>query len=72
MTYSVMLMPSISHALISEKLMKENGIECKLIPTPRKISSNCGVVLRFESAQVVKVLEVVEKHGVNYERIVAI
>ncbi len=46
--YAVFLFPSVSHALKSEKILKEQGIVHKLIPVPRHIISDCGVCLRVE------------------------
>jgi hypothetical protein len=45
----VVLFQSVHHALRAEKLLKEAGIPCKLIPIPRNLSSDCGVCLRFDS-----------------------
>jgi hypothetical protein len=47
-SWQVVLFLSVSHALRAEKLLKEAGIPCKLIPVPRHLSSDCGVCLRFE------------------------
>jgi len=46
-TYAVALFQSISRALLAEKLLKKKGIEYKLIPVPRHLSSDCGVCIRF-------------------------
>jgi len=45
----VVLFPSVHHALRAERLLKEAGLPCKLIPIPRNLSSDCGVCLRFDS-----------------------
>jgi hypothetical protein len=45
----VVLFESISHALRAEKLIKAAQINCKLIPVPRHLSSDCGVCLRFNT-----------------------
>jgi hypothetical protein len=45
--WEVALFQSVHHALLAEKLLKEAGIACKLIPIPRNLSSDCGVCLRF-------------------------
>ena len=47
-SWEVALFLSVSHALRAERLLKEAGIPCKLIPVPRHLSSDCGVCLRFE------------------------
>lgn len=47
--FTVALFESVSHALRAEKLIKAQGIACKLIPVPRHLSSDCGVCLRFKT-----------------------
>ncbi|MGQ9710745.1 MAG: DUF3343 domain-containing protein [Anaerolineae bacterium] len=45
--YSVIIVPSISHALRAEKILQAAGVACKLIPVPRHLSSDCGVCVRI-------------------------
>jgi len=45
----VFLFESVSAVLVAEKLLKDMGITNKLIPVPRQLSSDCGVCLRVES-----------------------
>ena len=47
MLYGVVLFYSISAALRTEKLCKEENMRIKLVPIPRQLSSDCGVCLRF-------------------------
>jgi hypothetical protein len=47
--HAVILFPSVGHALRGEKILKDAGIACKLIPVPRQISTDCGVCLRIEA-----------------------
>ena len=44
--YDVLLMQSTSHAVRAEKLLRGEGIACKMIPVPRHIGSDCGVCVR--------------------------
>lgn len=46
-SYAVILVFSTSHAMRIEKLLAERGIACKMIPVPRRISSDCGVCIRI-------------------------
>ena len=46
-TYAVILVYSTSHAIRAEKLLHMAGIQSKLIPVPRHLSSNCGVCVRI-------------------------
>lgn len=47
MEYAVILVDSTSLAMRIEKLMKKEGLTCKLIPVPRHLSSDCGVCVRI-------------------------
>ena len=41
-TYCVVTFEVTQHALIFEKILKENGLGIKLMPVPRQLSSSCG------------------------------
>jgi hypothetical protein len=45
--YFIVLFISVSHVLQAEKILKEAHVPHKIIPVPRKISSDCGVCVRF-------------------------
>ena len=45
--YAVILVDSTHHALRIEKLLRENGIHCRMIPVPRQLSSDCGACVRI-------------------------
>ena len=45
--YGVALFDSPSATLRGEKALKKAGMEVKLIPMPRELSSDCGIALRF-------------------------
>lgn len=44
--YTIILVHSTSRAMRGEHLLTRAGIDCKLIPVPRMLSSDCGVCLR--------------------------
>jgi hypothetical protein len=48
--YGVVLFYTTSAAMRGEKVAKEGGLSVKLIPTPRQLSSDCGIALRFSWA----------------------
>jgi hypothetical protein len=62
--YSVVLFHSASHALRAEKVLLEAGISNKMIPTPRQLSSNCGMALRFDSIDEEQVTRTLAEHKV--------
>jgi hypothetical protein len=45
--YSVVLFHSAAHVIRGEKVLTRAGITVKMIPTPRQISTDCGMALRF-------------------------
>jgi hypothetical protein len=49
--YSVVLFHSTSHAIRAEKVLEGAGFRIKLIPTPRQLSSDCGMALRFDRTE---------------------
>ena len=46
--YSVVLFHSTAHAIRAETVLQRAGFRIKMIPTPRQISSDCGMALRFD------------------------
>ena len=47
-TYGVVLFYTTSAAMRAEKVLKKDELTVKLIPTPRELSSDCGIALRFD------------------------
>jgi hypothetical protein len=48
--FGVILFHNTSGVMRAEKILKQNGVAVKLIPTPRELSSDCGMAIRFEFA----------------------
>ncbi len=70
--YSVIIFLSANHAVRAEGVLLKNGFQCKLIPIPRNISSDCGICLRINTAdikQAVKILSNLNIEIVNTENI---
>ncbi len=49
MSFHVVTFEATSHALRAEKVLKKAGIRVYAIPTPRHLSSNCGIAFKFPS-----------------------
>jgi len=45
--WGVILFHTTSSAIRAEKVALKAGFDCKLVPTPREFSSDCGIALRF-------------------------
>ena len=70
--YSVVLYYSTAHALRAEKVLQRADYQNKMIPTPRKLSSDCGMALRFDRTDEDRVAAVLEENKVPFNGIQAI
>ena len=65
--YAVILLPSTSYAIRGEKLLKQEGLSCRLIPVPRHISSDCGSCIRVQRADLQRAEEIIREKGISME-----
>ena len=47
-SYGVVLFYTTSSVMRAEKVLGNAKLSIKLIPTPRELSSDCGIALRFD------------------------
>lgn len=67
--YGVVLFHTTSAVMRAEKQLLKAGISVKLIPTPRELSSDCGIALRFDWSQCSAVKPMLETLGVEIQSI---
>ncbi len=67
--WGVVLFPSVQGAVRTERLLERAGIEQKLIPIPRHLSSGCGFCLRFVWRDREAVEGILGEHKVAFERV---
>lgn len=60
--YCVVSFQITSHAFIFEKLIKKEGIPIKLIPTPRQISSSCGMSADVPCEEMERIKEICKQN----------
>lgn len=63
--YGAVLFFTTSAAMRGEKVCQEAGMDVKLIPTPRQLSSDCGIALRFAWADAEEVRRRLEEKRVE-------
>ena len=68
----VITFDSIHRVMKAERILKGEAISLSLIPTPRHISSDCGMVVRIECDGREKALEIIQKHGLTIEGVYVI
>lgn len=65
--YTVILVPSTSYAIQIERLLQREGVECRMIPVPRHLSSDCGVCVRIHRQQAEHILALIRQAGIDTE-----
>lgn len=68
-THAVIITHSTSHAIRAEKILLAAGMEAKLIPVPRHISSDCGTAVRIPVDQVDASRRLMDEKKAPYDRI---
>ena len=70
--YGVALFHSTAHAIRAETVLEEADVPIKLIPTPRQLSSDCGIAVRFDCVDRTRVTAILEEKRVPINGIHAI
>ncbi len=60
---------STHHVLKAEKLLLEAGLDVRMVPMPREVSSDCGVALEFAYELTPEVRDTVREAGLDVKRI---
>ncbi|EOD00037.1 DUF3343 domain-containing protein [Caldisalinibacter kiritimatiensis] len=64
-TYFVMTFDSTHYAIKAEKVLKEEKIDIRTIPTPREITASCGLAIKFSEDLLEDVKRTVEEKKLN-------
>jgi hypothetical protein len=66
-TYGAVVFHSTSAAIRADKTLRKAAVEAKLIPTPREISSDCGLALRISFEERDDVVALLTAAGVEID-----
>ena len=61
----VITFDSVYYVMKAERILREKGIGINLIPTPREISSDCGVAIELVDSRLDLVKEILQKNGLG-------
>lgn len=62
-----------THLIIkSEKILKENGIECRIIPLPSEVKATCGLSIRTDIENKDIVDEILKSNGIELDKYIVI
>ncbi len=65
--FCVIVFPSTSQALKAEKVLKQAGAEFVMMPTPREISTSCGLAVKLRPDNTDECLRQLTRHQVQME-----
>lgn len=63
----VITFPSVYFVMKAEKILKKAGINVRLIPTPREISSDCGMAMEVQYQKVEEIKKMLKNEGCKPE-----
>ncbi len=67
---AIILFHSTNYAIWAQNLLKENNIDCKMIPVPRDLSSDCGYCVCTSHGYVETAKKLFNKNNVEYDKVV--
>ena len=67
--YTIILFNSSTTSIWAARALKKAGIERRLVPIPRGLSSECGYCVRISSGDAGRAREALEKGGIEYKEI---
>lgn len=65
----VILFPTSAHVMRAEKLLREQGLSCRLIPVPRHLSSDCGICLELLYSEADDACAVLARQNVAFDSV---
>lgn len=66
--YCVMTFHSTHHALNFEKALKKEGIDIRLMPVPRQVSSSCGTAAEFPCEKQKDILKICDDLDIEIDK----
>jgi hypothetical protein len=70
--HSVILFFSNSYSIWTSKELKKRGIDHKMIPVPRHLSSDCGYCVRINKNDAEMIQSILTEKGIEFDGIVAL
>jgi hypothetical protein len=67
--FAVILVHSTSHAISAQRTLGRAGLDAKLVPTPRHLSSDCGMAVKIAAGDETAARQAMEGAGVPFDRI---
>ena len=63
----VLIFNSVHKVMSVEKALKQAGVDIKVMPVPRKLSSDCGLAISFNLDEYERISELLDETGITAE-----
>lgn len=67
--FGILTFQSTHHAMRAEKVLTDEGIKIKTIPTPRDITLSCGLAIRFGVEDIERIKELKDEGKLEYKEL---
>lgn len=61
--FYILVLPSIHYVIMVEKEALAQGVKVNLVPVPRQISTDCGMVVKFDEKDLDWILALMSRAG---------
>lgn len=69
MDFHVMVFETTHHAIAASRFLKDKNYKIDVIPTPRKVTNNCGFAIKFIEEDLEKIKEHIKASDIKIEGI---
>lgn len=63
----IFIFQSVHKVMKADRLLRDSGIFCNLVPVPEHISSECGMCLMIETESLLSCKEMLEARDIQFE-----
>ncbi|PIE51649.1 hypothetical protein CSA37_10585 [Candidatus Fermentibacteria bacterium] len=64
-----MIFKTMTHVLMAQRAAREAGVQCRMVPIPRKLSTDCGMCIILNAEHSAAFLEALGKKGLKPDRV---
>jgi hypothetical protein len=65
--YGAAIFRTTTAVMQAEKELLKEGLNIKIIPTPREFSRDCGIAVRFDWTEADRIAAILKKYAIQYE-----
>lgn len=67
--FGVITFKSTHHAIQGESILKKEDVKFRTIPTPREVSTSCGLAVKFDLEIYNQIIDIIEEKKMNIDSV---